>query len=63
MNRHTNRDRAWHHLAVLAASVAAVSAVAALTGTPAQDAILPIFLGAWSALMLQIAVGAYDRWL
>lgn len=63
MNRHTNRDRAWHHLAVLIASVLLTSAVAALVGTPAHDAILPIFLGAWSALMLQIAVGVYDRWL
>lgn len=63
MNRHTNRDRAWHHLTVLTASVLLTSAVAALVGTPAQDAILPIFLGAWASLMLQIAVGAYDRWL
>ena len=63
MNRHTNRDRPWHHLAVLAASVAATATVAVLVGTPAEDAILPIFLGAWASLMLQIAVGAYDRWL
>lgn len=63
MNRHTNRDRPWHHLAVLAVSVTATSAVAALTGTPAYDAILPIFVGMWAALMLQIVCGAYDRWI
>jgi hypothetical protein len=63
MNRHTNRGRPWHHLAVLAVSVAAMSAVAALTGTPAYDAILPIFVCTWAALVLQIGCGAYDRWI
>jgi len=48
---------------VLAVSVAFTSAVGTLTGTPAHDAILPIFVGMWAALMLQIVCGAYDRWI
>jgi len=62
MNRDI-RDRPWHHLAVLITSVGVTSTMAALTGTLASVAILPIFVGMWAALMLQIVCGAYDRWV
>ena len=57
------QDRPWHHLAVLAIALAILALVASLTGTAAHDALIPMMVGMWAALMLQIAVGCYDRWL
>lgn len=56
-------DRPWRHLAALGVGAALVALLALATRTPAQDALIPGFVGVWAALMLQIAAGCYDRWL